>query len=624
MFKKTIVLFSKFYLFWLLFYCFNRFLFLGIYHSQWEDYSVSEVAKSLWAGFRLDLSTISYFAILFILLYLLQRLVAVILRKKLSARKMLLWFTNVLLLIASFVNAGEAGLYGEWGAKLNATALSHLLDPREVIGTASTHHIFLFLIISILQISIFHWLIKQYFFRRQLFETPIHRLQTVFIAIMLLPVFYLLRGGLQPIPINISDANYSNKVFLNDVAINPTWNLINSIRENKSNLTENPYAFMPIGEAQQIIKKLLPPTAGNTPQFLTSNQPNIVMLIMESWSADIIEELDGLEGLTPFFGSLCEEGYLFDNFYANGWTSDQGIGAILSAHPVFPHSSVINQSDKSRKVSSLSKILMKEGYHTSFHFGGQLSYGNIKAYLLNQQFELLKEQSDLTDIPSGRLGIHDEYMYDVFAEDLNTMQTPFLSAMFTVSTHSPYDIPREMSIPYQGEHLDYLKSAKYADECMQVFFDKVRNEPWYDNTLFVIIADHSHKSPIKHRDRNIADNNKIPFLLYGSVLKDDYRGARNSTLGSQIDILGTLLPSLGLDAAPFGWSKNLMQKDLESFVPYVFHYGIGIHTPQGGYSYIQDRKVDRYSWGVSPQDAEEVRAKCQAYFQVANEEFMEL
>ncbi|MFT4663015.1 MAG: phosphoglycerol transferase MdoB-like AlkP superfamily enzyme [Patiriisocius sp.] len=626
MIKNVLALLTKFYLFWVLFFTGNRIIFLALYRDQWQDFAGGEVFESLYAGLRLDMSTISYFGISFIVLFLFHKLLSIVLKKSWSGEKLFLGFNLVLLVISAFINAGEAGLYSEWGAKLNAKALSHMLDPSEVLGTASSYHILLFLVISSFQILFFLWLLKKYFIHKSFFQKPFKTShQIIGLTLMLLPMLYFLRGGVQPIPINISDANYSSHVILNDVAINSDWNLIHSIRENKLNLTENPYQFMSDEEAKNRLNKLIPTPSQSYTKLLDKENANIVMLIMESWSADLIEGLGGMKGITPFFDEISDEGYLFTNFYSNGWTSDQGICALLSASPVFPHGSVINQSDKSRKVSSLGlELKKKRNYNSSFHFGGQMSYGNIKAYLINQQFDLLKEQKDLPEIPAGRLGIHDEYMYKVFSEDLNKMTPPFFSAIFTVSTHSPYDIPREMSLDYTGEHEDYLKSAKYADACMKEFMESVKKEDWYDNTLFVVVADHSHKTPIGHHGKNAPGDHKIPLLFYGPALNDSLIGMENNTLGSQIDLLGTLMSGLDMDSKTFHWTKNLMEPNLKSFAPYVFHYGIGMLNEQGQYSYMQDRKVERTSSGATPEDKESIKLDCEAYFQIANEEFIGL
>ena len=157
--------------------------------------------------------------------------------------------------------------------------------------------------------------------------------------------------------------------------------------------------------------------------ILSHTQPNIVFILLESWAADNIESLGGLPGITPNFKKLEKEGYLFSDFYSNGWTSDQAMSSIFSAFPVFPFVGIVNEPDKSRKLSSLNKSL--PNYHSSFFFGGQLTYGNIKAYLLSNKFSLVKDEEDYSELPKGRLGIHDGYMFDQFKLELNKLPQPF-------------------------------------------------------------------------------------------------------------------------------------------------------------------------------------------------------
>ena len=119
-----------------------------------------------------------------------------------------------------------------------------------------------------------------------------------------------------------------------------------------------------------------------------------------------------------------KSGLLFTNFYSNGWTSDQAITSIFSSFPVFPYHAIINQNDKSRKLKCINKSL--KNYHSFVFFGGQLTYGNIKAYLISQGFDLVKDEDDYSGLPSGRLGVHDEFMFQEFKNEIKNLPSPFL------------------------------------------------------------------------------------------------------------------------------------------------------------------------------------------------------
>ena len=228
----------------------------------------------------------------------------------------------------------------------------------------------------------------------------------------------LIRGGIQEIPINTSDAYFSDKLIVNDVTVNPNWNFFQSILKSKNNLNGNPYEKYSNTEAINFINSMHENNY-DTSSVLTNSKPNIIFILLESWSADNIESFGGLKGITPNFSQLCNQGLSFTNFYSNGWTSDQAMTSIFSSFPVFPYASIINQTDKSRKLPCLNKSLDSLGYNSSFFFGGQLTYGNIKGFLLSQSFDLVKDENNYSSLKSGRLGVHDEYMFSQFKKELS-------------------------------------------------------------------------------------------------------------------------------------------------------------------------------------------------------------
>ena len=315
-------------------------------------------------------------------------------------------------------------------------------------------------------------------------------------------------------------------------------------------------------------------------KILKDEQPNIVFILLESWSADIIESLGGLKSITPNFNKLEEQGLLFSNFYSNGWKSEQAVSSIFSSFPVFPYISIIKETDKARKLPSINKSL--KNYNSSFIFGGQLSYGNIKGFLLNQKFDLVLDIDDF-DYPRGRLGIHDEFMFDEFHLHLNKMKEPFFSTLFTLSSHSPYDFPFKHKFSFNSRHDPYVNSIAYTDSCLGVFFNKIKNEKWYDNTLFIIVSDHSHSTPINRRVAQ-KERFKIPMLWYGNVLHDKYKGVSNEILSSHIDITPTLLSQLNYkdDSKYFG---NDIFKLNKKYVPYSFVRGYGMINDFSSYAF---------------------------------------
>ncbi len=330
----------------------------------------------------------------------------------------------------------------------------------------------------------------------------VNKTLSVLVFVITTPILLIigLRGGLQEIPIQQSDVYFSKHNVLNLASVNSGWNLGQSMWENKKNLGINPYMYYEQAEAESIVRGMHDVDSDSTTFVLSNSRPNIIMIILESWSADLIKSLGGYDSITPGFEKLVSEGNLFENAYASGSLSDQGMAAIFSAFPAQPSVSIISQPGKYVRLPCLNKELKSAGYTTSFLFGGQLSYGNIKAYMYYNGFDRILEGIDFDEsIPRGRLAVHDEYLYQKQLIELRQENEPFFAAMFTASSHSPYDMPlkKEDRLNFGGDESNYVNSVHYADAELIKFLENAKNESWFQNTLFVIVADHSHRSP-KH------------------------------------------------------------------------------------------------------------------------------
>jgi len=575
--------FLKLYIFWLFLFFINRVIFLIFYFKSFKNIKLIEVLQIVPNSISLDLSFISYVASITFLLILLGFVLSSF-KIESFINKIVNFFLVSMILFTNIVYAGEICLYKEWETKLNYTALSHLQQASEVFLTASNVDYLIFsfyILISIFIIRFYFYNIKIYFkFQKNTFKSILKKV--VFAPFTLAIFFYFMRGGLQSIPINISDAYFSKNIIVNDLTVNSNWNIIQSYFKSSRSINGNPYKKYSKKDYDLFVENFM---NDSTIKFLPTkilkdDQPNIVFILLESWSADIIESLGGLKGITPNFNKLEEQGLLFSNFYSNGWKSEQAVSSIFSSFPVLPYISIIKETDKARKLPSINKSL--KNYNSSFIFGGQLSYGNIKGFLLNQKFDLVLDIDDF-NYPRGRLGIHDEFMFDEFYLHLNKMKEPFFSTLFTLSSHSPYDFPFKHKFSFNSRHDPYVNSVAYTDSCLGVFFNKIKNEKWYDNTLFIIVSDHSHSTPINRRVAQ-KERFKIPMLWYGNVLHEKYKGASNEILSSHIDITPTLLSQLNykVDSKYFG---NDIFKLNKKYVPYSFVRGYGMINDFSSYAY---------------------------------------
>ena len=576
--KKILIAFFRQLLFWILFFDFSRIVFL-VYHFRLliiEKVRFSEVLGVFFHSLHLDLATTCYIMIIPFLLLVVQSLWS---PKWFNLVNKI--YTGIILFGYSLSVAGEMGIYAEWKTKLNYKVIKYLSHPSEIYNSAGTGTFyFLLLLLALIFLVGFFAYVK-------FFYTDLVRIRRNFIFSFLFLVitpgfiFIGMRGGIQQIPINQSESYYSKNNLLNLTSVNNGFNLYISIFENLPNFNHNPFVFMDSKLAEQTVSRIYHVRKDSTIRILKTVRPNIVLLILESWSADLIESLGGKPGITPQFRLMEKQGLLFDHIYAAGSRSEQGMACILSGFPANPVSSITVQPDKFVKLPSLPRLLEHEGYHTSFYFGGQLIYGNIKSFIYFNGFDKIMEGKDFPgDIPRGKLGIHDQYTLTYQIRDLNMEDQPFFSALFTVSTHAPWDQPFEKPLKWGDNEQEYINAAYYTDHCLGEYFQRVRKEPWFDNTLFIIVADHSHNSYYNFHPSSM-EYHKIPLLLYGNVLKEEFRGKVSHKLGNQHDIAATLLAQMHLPADAFKWSKNLLNPFTPEFAFYSTEDGVGWIRPDG-------------------------------------------
>tara|TARA_B100001758_G_C18416862_1_gene620777 strand:- start:7768 stop:9627 length:1860 start_codon:yes stop_codon:yes gene_type:complete len=611
--------FIKLFIFWLIYFFVNRIFFIVNYFDEFSKFSLNELLKIVPKSFGLDISFVAYLSII---IYILLFLIVITSNKRVHLFvSRLIYILNIFfIIVSSLIIGGEIAIYAEWGTKLNFKAISHFSNPSEVLLTATISNYITMLFASLIAL----FFIKIYtIYVHQDFCGKISSFKGLLFEVVKLPFslgifLLLLRGGWQEIPINLSDAYFSNNIILNDITVNSNWNLVQNVLKNQNNFKGNPYKK----HSKEMIDKFFSSIKNendSTTYILNTKKPNIIFILLESWSADNIESLGGLKGITPNFKALEREGLLFTNFYSNGWTSDQGMSSIFSSFPVFPFVSIINQTDKARKLPSINKSLI--GYHSSYFFGGQLTYGNIKGYLLSQGFNTVKDQTNFKHLPSGALGVHDEHMFFSFKEELKHLSEPFLSTLFTISSHSPFDFPAEHNLSFDSREDKYVNSVAYTDKCLGDFFESVKNEHWYNNTLFVIVADHSHNSPIKRRYAE-KERFKIPMLFYGEVLDPYYKGSHWDVLGSHIDITPSLLAQLDIDANSYKFGHNLFNNSKIRYVPYSFPNGYGLISNNANYAFNEGYSRQLELHGSDSLEMKKIKRETEMFFQVAFDSYL--
>lgn len=604
--KQLFIQLLKLLLFWVLLFDFQRIMFSIHNWDKFANVSWGEWFSAFFYSLRLDIATAGFLSVIplfFLLLFFIH-----------PSKWFKRLFVGILLfeaLLVIFIHAGEINAYPEWNHKLTSRVFMHLSNPDEVFRTADYGMTIWFIIYSILEF-VFAWRIQRFLFKDLSFDWPWKKLVKIPVAIVFFAFgsvgFLLLaRGGWQQIPININAAFFSNHPVANDLSTNSTYYFGKSyLLYNRSEIDD----LMPeidVKEAQKIVVEMYNYPKEHDIRILDNERPNVVFVILESWAAEAVGCLSETKGATPNFDALAKEGVLFTNVYSTSSTSEIGNSSIFSGNPGIPEISISLQPEKSRKLRSINQDMQEWGYSSNYLFSGDLKYGNIGGYFMDHGFQDVKDESDFPDgLGRGKLNYFDEDLYTFFLQRINKTKEPFLHCAFTGSTHSPYDYPKTGKVKFTGVEADFMNSIVYADKCIKTFIENCKKESWYENTLFVFVADHGHGTPTAQSPVQNAFY-RIPLLFWGEPLKKEFRGKRIDKVGSQIDIAATLLTQMNGDLSNYPWSKDLLNPKVPEFALHTIIRGYGWVTPKGAMTYHMEMKD--YIENTFPKEVEKAEIK---------------
>lgn len=484
-------------------------------------------------------------------------------------------FTVFLLLVSGLIVVVDLELYRHWGFRLNSTPFNYLgsgsfgsISPSVLIKGS-----IVFALIFACFKFVFDRRVKGSF--NSMSENTPWWVGLVMIGLTIC-LFLPIRGSVSVAPMNVGFVYFSrSKPYANHGAINVLWNFLSSLR--KSSNIKYPEDFFESGKTQAVMQTLYGDTL-RSDRYLKVSAPNVLLIILEGFTSDIIAPLGGLSGITPNLNALAEEGVLFPHIYASGDRTDKGLVSVLSGYPAQTKSSIVKFPKKTEGLPSLTRVLEKQGYQTSFMYGGDADFANFRSYLTNIGFENVTEMDDFSsEQNTSKWGVHDQYLFERLARDIASDKKPFFKTVLTLSSHEPFDVPMKEYAGGANEEQMYLNSCRYTDYCLGTFIEEAKQQPWWDSTLVVITADHGHRHPGNkslHEERRF----RIPLLFLGGAL--DERGARQvSVIGSQTDIANTVLGQVLKPDSTFRYSRDLLSPGAGSFASFFFQNGYGFVQP---------------------------------------------
>ena len=356
-------------------------------------------------------------------------------------------------------------------------------------------------------------------------------------------------------------------------------------------------------------------TGTDYPRLLKTERPNIVFLLLESFTANAVEVLGGIPGVTPNLNQLAKEGVLFTNIYATGSRSDRGMVAAISAVPSHPAVAMIKYPNKIMERPRFPKDLEEAGYSTRYYYAGDIDFGSFRS-LVTMSFQGMVTEDDFSgEAMANRFkwGVHDQYMFERLYEDIAKARQPFMYMAFNMSSHEPFNVPGEVAIPGDDTEHKFLNAIHYSDACIGEFIRKCKASGIWDNTLFILMADHGTRH-IRHVDPSTPAAYHIPLILSGGAL--NVQDTVVTTIGSQTDMVATVLAQLGMDHSGYKFSRNLLADQVIPFAFFSYPNGAGVVTEKGSaYFSLQSQTF------VEKDSVKEDGRLLKAYLQAINEDF---
>ncbi|MBA3026385.1 MAG: LTA synthase family protein [Sulfurimonas sp.] len=597
MFKNQITQISVLLLFSFIVMMGIRLTLLNFYPDDFLDLTTREFYASLFVGFRVDMITIFTFSILFILLLLFVK------KTKARAYIGLVW---ALILNAIFILSFSDVLYYDYIHRHISNEIFNLGEDWDIIiGMAFGSMLPYTLVALLLSAAFLYSVYKIFSVELENFISGKKLYITAFIVTLLL--FLGIRNNLGGKSFGSSDAYAVNKVSSGNLALNGFFTIYRTAKQSQK------HNLMKLDKALGITKAAM--HSKNAPfiyeeypmvrEYAAKDKPkyNVVIVLLESFGA---EHLDGFThykelGVTPYFKKLSNEGLKFTNFYSNGYRSIFGITSIFTGLTIPYGFQYLGKGLELSKLSYLGQVAKENGYSTvAMQAGNKRSYrvDAVSALAGFSEYYGAEDMPNVETVDEGRsplTGTYDFNMFDFYHKKLNAMKEPFMGFAFTDTTHSDFYLPSKKFERYPHDLKNYngsLNAYIYTDNAIERFMEGVKNEPWFERTIFIFTSDHGSGDALNPIAREYRPNDKpmasiehfrIPLIIYAPKI---FKPEVIQTLGCHNDIFPTIVDMLGLKAEIATMGSSLFDKDVAKRFSYFFAGNlIGLVTEEGYIKY---------------------------------------
>ena len=604
--KKRLIYLIKIYLITIIIFVMAKVVFM-VANYEGHPFGMGDIWDVVRHGLGLDLST----GIYIVFIPFLVTMVSVWWRPK-GLEIFLKIYYGVIAAAMMLAFTADTSLYPFWGFKLDASCLQYLGTPTEAMASVSGWYMAVRIVVVIagayLLYRIYGGVRSQESGDRRGQYSMAGKVKSSLAYFICIPLLVIgVRGGLDESTTNIGQVYFSENQFLNHSAVNPVFSFFASMEKTASNHIT--YHFMDDKQCEQLIATWFDTRSIGCDTLLTTQRPNIIIILLEGCGGEFTE-IGGRTDITPNLNRLAHEGVSFTNCYGNTWRTDRGTVCTWSGFPSFPTMSVMKMPSKTRRLPNIAKTLRQErGYQTSYLYGGDINFTNMRSYLMSGGFQTLVWKKDYSreEQNSAQWGVRDDITCKTLLEMTQKAKEPFLMGYSTLSSHEPWDVPIQK---FEDEKLN---AFYYLDACIGDFVEALKKTDVWERTLVVMLPDHG--IPYNGLNETTPLKNHIPMIWVGGAVKAPIKIDK---VCNQTDLAATLLGQLGLEHDDFRFSRDVLSETYrEPFAINTYDDGYSVYDSTGfvNYDFVGEKIVKSEGGQVL-----QLMEKAKAVLQAASEE----